>query len=276
MMQALIPRYKGRRGNLAARIGLDYAHLVRSHSSGPLVVCYHSVSDHWPHALAVTTRSFERQLRSLLLRGYRPVPADGLLGSSPRGLHVTFDDAFRDVLDVVSAMRTLGVEATVFASTSFADEGRVFDIPELADEAATHRERLATMSWDDLRELGALGFEVGSHTVTHAHLPELGDEELDRELVDSRARIQDELGRPCRLLAYPYGEHDARIQAAARRAGYDAAFALWAGSDLGNAYAYPRIDFYRRDSQLRARLKTSFLKPHASALLERMRTRYAS
>jgi peptidoglycan/xylan/chitin deacetylase (PgdA/CDA1 family) len=240
-----------------------------------LVLCYHSVSDEWEHALAVTRRAFERQLRSLLRRGYRPLDAADLVAGPRRGLHVTFDDAYRTVLEVVPTLRRLRLPATVFASTAFADGGRPLDVPELAAEVAAHPRHLETMTWDQLRGLAADGVEIGSHTVSHAHLTSLSDEELDRELRDSRARVADELGRPCRLFAYPYGEHDGRVQAAVRRAGYEAAFALADGADGQNVHALPRIDLYRRDSLLRATLKTSFVKPHGSALLARLRMRSA-
>jgi peptidoglycan/xylan/chitin deacetylase (PgdA/CDA1 family) len=238
----------------------------------PLVLCYHAVSDGWEHALAVTPRAFERQLRSLLRRGYRPLAAAGLLDGPRRGLHVTFDDAYRSVLDALPTLHRLGLPATVFVSTAFADAGgRPLDVPELAAEAAAQPDELATMSWDELRAVAGDGAEIGSHTVSHAHLPRLSDAELDRELGDARARVEDEVGRPCRLFAYPYGEHDERVQDAVRRAGYEAAFALAAGADRDNLHALPRIDLYRRDSLLRATLKTSFVKPHGSALLQRLR-----
>jgi peptidoglycan/xylan/chitin deacetylase (PgdA/CDA1 family) len=241
-----------------------------------LVLCYHSISDDWSHALAVTPRAFERQLHSLLRRGFKPVSSDELLTGRRRGLYVTFDDAYKDILDALPILERLGLPATVFASTGFAEDGRPLAVPELADQVAAFPERLATMTWDELRGLAERGFQIGSHTVSHPHLPQLSDAELDREFSDSRARIEDELGRRCHLLAYPFGEHDARVQEAARRSGYAAAFALWAGSSPANPYALPRIDFYRRDSLLRVTLKSSFLKPHASALLSRLRARSAA
>lgn len=233
----------------------------------PLVLCYHSVSDDWEHSLAVTPRAFERQVASLLRRRFRPVGAAGLLDAPRRALHVTFDDAFADIAGALEVLERLGVAATVFVSTGFAEDGRPLDVPELAAEAAAQPARLATMSWSRLREAAERGFNVGSHTVSHAHLTSLSDAELDRELSESRERIEDELGRSCTFLAYPYGEHDARVQAAVRRSGYEAAFALSEGAARQNRYALPRVDFYRRDSVLRANLKTTFVKPFASALL---------
>lgn len=237
----------------------------------PLVLCYHAVSDGWEHALAVTPRAFGRQLRSLLRRGYRPVAADGLLSGPRRALHLTFDDAYRSVLGALPTLRDLGLPATIFVSTGFAEEGRPLDVPELAAEAAAHPDELATMTWDHVRDVAREGVEIGSHTVSHPHLTRLSDAELDTELATSRERVEDEVRRPCRLFAFPYGEHDQRVQEAVRRAGYAAAFALAAGADRANPYALPRVDLYRRDSLLRATLKTSFVKPHGSALLARLR-----
>ena len=242
----------------------------------PLVLCYHAVSDGWEHALAVTPRAFGRQVRSLLRRGYRPLTADQLLDGPRRGLHVTFDDAYRSVLGALPTLRRLDLPATIFVATGFADAGgHPLDVPELAAAAAAQPDELATMSWDELRVVAQDGAEIGSHTVSHAHLPRLSDTELDRELGEARTRVEDELGRRCRFFAYPYGEHDERVQHAVRRAGYEAAFALSAGASRSNPHALPRIDLYRRDSLLRATLKTSFVKPHGSALLRRLRARSA-
>jgi peptidoglycan/xylan/chitin deacetylase (PgdA/CDA1 family) len=235
----------------------------------PLVLCFHAVSDEWDHQLAVRPELFETVVGGLLRRGFRPVAADGLAGGGRRALHVTFDDAYRSVWEAVPALERLGARATVFAATAFADEGRPLDVPELADAAAAHPEHLATMDWASLRELAERGLEIGSHTVGHPHLPTLSDEELDRELRDSRARCEDELGRPCRFLAYPYGEADPRVQAAAERAGYAGAFLLHGPSRPYRPFALPRVDIYRSDSPARARLKTSGLRELAWAVLDR-------
>jgi peptidoglycan/xylan/chitin deacetylase (PgdA/CDA1 family) len=222
--------------------------------SQPLVLCYHAVSDTWEHSLSVRPAAFERQLR-FLVRLYRPVTAAEILHARGRLLHVTFDDAFRSVDAALPALERLGVPATVFACTDLADEGLPLAVPELAADAAAHPEELATHPWERLRELADRGVGIGSHTCSHPHLPRLGDDELDRELRESRARLEDELRSPCRFVAYPFGDEDGRVRAAARRAGYEAAFALPGDVAAPDDFAVPRLGVWRRDTQPRLATK---------------------
>jgi peptidoglycan/xylan/chitin deacetylase (PgdA/CDA1 family) len=223
----------------------------------PLVLCYHAVSDTWEHLLSVRPRAFERQLKLMRARGYGAASADDVLAGRGRLFHVTFDDALRSVANALPILERLRVPATVFACTAFAENGRVLDVPELADEATAHPDELATMGWDELTELAERGIEIGSHTKTHAHLRELSDRELRAELRESRERLEDVLRRPCRFLAFPYGEHDERVRAAARASGYDAAFALPGRSLPWDPFALPRIGIWRQTGLVRAFFKIS-------------------
>ena len=220
----------------------------------PLVLCYHAVSDTWEHSLSVRPADFERQLRHVG-RLYRPVSAAELVHGRGRLLHVTFDDAFRSVDAALPALERLGVRATVFACTDLAGEGLPLAVPELAADAAAHPDELATHPWERLRELAERGVEIGSHTCSHPHLPRLGDDELDRELRESRARLEDEVRRPCRFFAYPFGDEDGRVRAATRRAGYEAAFALPGDVAAPDDFAVPRLGVWRRDTLPRLTLK---------------------
>jgi peptidoglycan/xylan/chitin deacetylase (PgdA/CDA1 family) len=226
------------------------------------------VSDTWPDELSVRPDALERQLRHLIERGYRPAAALDSVTNVARSLHVTFDDAYKSVANALPVLERLGVQATVFACADYADDGRPLDVPELARPLATHAEEMATMTWDELRDLIERGIEIGSHTLTHPHLPRLSDGELDIELGASRERFEDTLARPCRLLAYPYGEEDERVRVAARRAGYEAAFAIRPTAPQPDIFAIPRTDLYRRDGPVRARLKTSLVPRLPGRLLE--------
>ena len=223
----------------------------------PLVLCYHGVVEGEPQRLAVRRDVLERQLRSLLHRGWTPVGAGEAVEGTGRRFHVTFDDAYRSVVEVLPLLASLGVRATVFPATAFARDGRAFDVPELRDDARSRPDAFATMDWDALRAVAASGVEIGSHTVTHPHLPQLPDDELDRELRDSKAELEAELGARCRWLAYPYGDHDERVRRSARLAGYEAAFAV--GGRAGDPFASPRLAVYRHDTWAGFRLRTSTL-----------------
>jgi len=109
------------------------------------------------------------------------------------------------------------------------------------------------MSWEELLGHADRGVLIGSHTVSHAHLTQLSDDELRRELNDSKAEIEDRLSRVCSDLAYPYGEHDERVRLAARGAMYERAYAL--RRPRGGDYALPRLDLYRRHSVPRTLLR---------------------
>ncbi len=64
----------------------------------------------------------------------------------------------------------------------------------------------AMLTWDDLREMARDPLvTIGAHTITHRRLARLDDASAHRELAGSRARLEQELDRPVRHLAYPYG-----------------------------------------------------------------------
>jgi peptidoglycan/xylan/chitin deacetylase (PgdA/CDA1 family) len=225
--------------------------------SSSLVLCYHALSDDWPDPLAIRPAAFERQLRALRRRGYRPAPLDEILQAGGRRFHVTFDDAFTSVLHALPILESLRVPATIFVCSGFADDGRPLLVPELVDRASAFEDELATMDWDLLRDVAERGVEIGSHTVSHAHLTRLSDPELESELRESRERLEANLGRRCRYLAYPYGEEDSRVRKAARAAGYEAGFSLRPDDEPVDVYGVPRLDVYRRDGVVRFALKVS-------------------
>jgi peptidoglycan/xylan/chitin deacetylase (PgdA/CDA1 family) len=62
------------------------------------------------------------------------------------------------------------------------------------------------MSWDELRELVRDPLvTIGAHTRGHYALAKLSEGEARAQMADSIARIENELGRPCRHFSYPYG-----------------------------------------------------------------------
>jgi len=224
--------------------------------SRPVVLCYHAVSADWPAQLAVTPERFEQQLRLLVRRGYRGATFAQAL-SAKKALAVTFDDGMRSVLDrAAPILRGLGLPATVFVPTDLVGREGPMSWPGVERwHGGPHERELVALGWDELRALHAEGWEIASHTRTHARLIRLGDAELREELEGSRARLEAELGEPCRTLAYPYGEADERVIEAARAAGYYAACGLPTSFERASRLAWPRTGVWRGDGPFSFRLK---------------------
>jgi heparosan-N-sulfate-glucuronate 5-epimerase len=225
----------------------------------PLVLGYHAVSDGWPSELAITPDALRRQLEHLLWRGYRGVTfSDLVAGDCPaKPLAVTFDDGYLSVYEnAMSILKEFGIPGTIFVPTQLIGTEPVAAWKGLEHWSGTqYEDELRLLDWERLREMRDEGWEIGSHTCTHARLPALDDTRLASELADSRISCGEQMGEPCRSLAFPYGAYDQRVTAAARNAGYAAAATLRPGPLT--PYCWPRIGLYRGDGDLRYMLKVS-------------------
>jgi peptidoglycan/xylan/chitin deacetylase (PgdA/CDA1 family) len=108
---------------------------IRAH-----VLCYHAVSETWPDELAIPPDLLVNQTRKLLRRGLVPGSADDVLAGR-RVLHVTFDDAYREVGRVLPHLTQLGLSVTIFACAALAEDGGPFDVPELTERTRGSRTR---------------------------------------------------------------------------------------------------------------------------------------
>lgn len=236
-----------------------------------LVLCYHAVSESWPVDQAVAPAALREQVELLLTAGYRPMTlADSLASGEGRALAVTFDDAYRSVLDVaLPVLQELGVVATVFVVTDFADSGRPL-VWEGIDRWAggPHAAELEGLTWSDLDVVRRAGWEVGSHTRTHLRLTSLGDQALADELRASKRSCEEALGAPCVSLAYPYGDVNRHVVQAVGDAGYRYAVTLPGYPHRAEPLSWPRVGVYRMDSLRRFRTKVS---PGVRAVRRRIR-----
>jgi peptidoglycan/xylan/chitin deacetylase (PgdA/CDA1 family) len=237
--------------------------------SDVLVLCYHAVSPRWTADLSVTPEAFERQLKLLVGRGYRGATFHDAVtgpGGDPT-MAVTFDDAYLSVLELAKPiMDALGLVGTVFVPTDYPERDAPMAWPGIDQWlGGPHEQELRPMTWEQLRGLADQGWEIGSHTCSHPHLTELDNDSLDRELIVSRTACERHMGRPCLTIAYPYGDYDGRVSAAAGRAGYQAACTLPARFHEARPLEWPRVGVYYGDDMRRFRMKVS-------PLMRRLRT----
>jgi peptidoglycan/xylan/chitin deacetylase (PgdA/CDA1 family) len=226
-----------------------------------LILCYHAVDPAWPADLCVTPAALERQLAELARAGYRGAGFSEALGDRHGGrvVVITFDDSYRSVLELAKPLLDrYDFPGTIFVPTDWAGEQRPMRWDGIDQWLGTpHEPSLRALDWQELGALANAGWEIGSHTCSHPHLPALDDRSLTRELAASKALIEEQLRRPCTALAYPYGEVDARVQAATQRAGY-----RWAGTiprvlAPAQPLLWPRVPIYHGDDLRRFRMKVS-------------------
>jgi peptidoglycan/xylan/chitin deacetylase (PgdA/CDA1 family) len=226
-----------------------------------LVLCYHAVSPSWTATLSVTPDALERQLSLLIRRGWRAATFTDAVLDPPaaRTMAVTFDDAFASVRVLGQPiLDKLGIPATVFAPTAFMARRQPLNWTGIYQWLGTPQAgELAAMDWDDLGALIDRGWEIGSHTRTHPHLTALDDQALDIELAVSRQECAEHLGRPCRSIAYPYGDVDHRVGDRARATGYLAGAELSSSLRPGGQHRWPRVGIYHGDGTGRFKLKVN-------------------
>ena len=228
--------------------------------SDSLVLCYHALSDDFPVGFSTRPALFEAHLHWLRRLGYHGVTfSQAVNGAGRRAVAITFDDAYRSVLDRgLPILDRIGWPATVFAPTDFIGSPGPMSWPEIQPWiGGPHEHELLALDWDSLRELADRGWEIGSHTCSHPHLTLIDDGRLADELDGSRERCEEALGRACTTLAYPYGDVDDRVVRAADRARYHAAAALPARPHPAQLLEWPRVGVYAKDGLPRFALKAA-------------------
>lgn len=116
------------------------------------------------------------------------------------------------------------------------------------------------MSWDEIRQIEAAGFVIGSHSVSHNSLATIADLNIIRyELEESAKRIKEETGNGCEVISYPLGSYDDRVKKIAAETGYKAGLAVNYNKydpQKQDMYEIPRIELYS-ESWLKTKLRLS-------------------
>jgi peptidoglycan/xylan/chitin deacetylase (PgdA/CDA1 family) len=178
---------------------------------------------------------FRRHLRQLAQEGYRTIDlaeVAALLARGeplvPKAVAITFDDGFRDFhTEAFPALQEHRFTATVFLPTAFIqDERRSFKGAEC-------------LTWREARQLCQAGIQFGSHTVNHPRLADLDWQAIERELRDSKDRMEERLGKTVSAFAYPfaYPQNDRAFAGAFRSLLMRTGYTCCATTEIGRVKA---------------------------------------
>jgi peptidoglycan/xylan/chitin deacetylase (PgdA/CDA1 family) len=236
--------------------------------TGLRVLGYHSVST-LSNELSLAPDRFRSHMAALASSDLVPVPLAGDLSDVTAGRHVavTFDDGYRDLLDVAPLLERLQIPATVFVCSGVLDGEASF---------TWYREQPPLLRWDDLRHLLARGWiRVGAHTRTHPILPLVDEATAREEIAGSKADIEERLQVPVEAFCYPGGLFGDREVALVAAAGFRYACTCEPGTNDAStdSLRLRRTMIDRRDGSIDFRAKIAGRLDRPSRLRARVRAR---
>jgi peptidoglycan/xylan/chitin deacetylase (PgdA/CDA1 family) len=188
-----------------------------------IVLCYHVVESPADTIFTISRETFRQQLDYLESTGFNIVPlahvhdyVNGKRASlPPNPVVITIDDGWRCTYsEFYPEMKKRGLPFTAFI------------YPNIIEKTAY------ALTWKQVREMSDDGVDIQSHSMTHPFLtrrrhgsmgPSKYGSWLESQLVESRKILEAKTGKKVRYLAYPYGDYDATVADASKRAGYSAA-----------------------------------------------------
>ncbi len=232
----------------------------------PRVLMYHMVAPYKTGAkynkLRVPPERFARQIEHLARNGWTFIFASDLASRSPlprKSVCITFDDGYADnLLAAEPVLARHNARATLYLVGDLADT-RGWSSKKKAHHTDDELASEPKLTDDQIRALLATGrWELGGHTITHAHLPSVNDDDARREIGQARRDFPERFGVPPPTFAYPFGHFEARHAGIVRDAGFVAAFTASPGiapHPAPDAFAIPRIKVSGKDSMLAFRLR---------------------
>lgn len=231
---------------LIARENMRCFAQVRAVNCSLRVLNFHDLGTRASNDRACTrypTDLFQSFLRLAHSRGWRTVALSSAVEKLQRGealpaytFSLTFDDGYESFYSIaMPLLLELGFTATLFVNAGEGPSGDSNSLQTLHG--------LDMLTWAQLRDICANGFEVGSHGRLHEDMRELSDTQLLGQLHGSKAALETHLNTPVTSFAYPYGRQDHRVREATQTY-YQLAFTdeLAVIEGTSNPFELARID----------------------------------
>jgi peptidoglycan/xylan/chitin deacetylase (PgdA/CDA1 family) len=190
------------------------------------ILCYHNFNPTVPGSMTLTPQRFESQIKWLKENGYTIIPLKEAVEYlqakrstlPPKSVVITVDDGWQSVYKyLLPIVQKYHIPVTLFIYPQTISVGK------------------NAMTWEELKDLQKIGlFDIQGHTNWHPNFKQekrkrsAADYEkfVQAQLVNSKKILEEKLGTPVTLLAWPFGIYDAYLEQAAAKAGYEMAFSI--------------------------------------------------
>ncbi|NCB96813.1 MAG: polysaccharide deacetylase family protein [Bacteroidia bacterium] len=166
--------------------------------------------------------------------------------------HLSFDDGFRNnYTNAFPILKKLSIPAIFFVPSALISASYE-DTKTYCLDTAKYGAVIEMMHWEDLQEIRSIqGFEIGSHTRTHARFSDISRNIslLQSEICGSKTDLEKNLDFECKYISWPFGcisDVDEESLRMVMDCGYIACFGAFRGSvkvGLTSVYSIPRHHF---------------------------------
>lgn len=178
------------------------------------ILKYHYIAQHPSNELYLEPELFDQQMKYLSDNGYHSITFaqlnDHLLRGTPlpsKAIIISFDDGYYNMYtNAYPILKKYGFVGSFGIITG-----------KVQVKAGTR----VYMNWGEIQQMSAAGMEMVSHTVNHKELQKLNDAELTAELRDSKAVLEQKLGKPVKTVIYPSGGVSDAVVKKAKLLGYE-------------------------------------------------------
>ena len=192
---------------------------------------------------SVTISQLQEHIKELSKEKYNVKPLDLIVdtiindGQLPKNvIGISVDDADRSFLTTGwPAFKEKNFPVTLFVNTS-----------------TIVKNNKNYLNWDEIRKLKSEGVNIGAHSHTHDHMPDLTIEQVKKEIETSNKIFLRELGEIPSLFAYPYGEANQEIIDLLKLYKFKVAFGQHSGviNETSNMYYLPRFSLNEKYGEI--------------------------
>jgi len=120
--------------------------------------------------------------------------------------HLSFDDGFRNIfLNALPTLRDQNIPAIIFVPTDIISTDYEMSKYYWSNNSS-YNDVIEMMTWQDICEADSWGFEIGSHTKTHARFSKISKSNatMKNEILGSKLDIENEIGKECKYISWPF------------------------------------------------------------------------
>lgn len=174
------------------------------------IIYYHDIHSDVAHtSMSTPLELFKSHIRVVQEEGYKIVDK---LSNDKKEILITFDDGFRGLYENFSYFLEHHIPVKIFLIVDYLGKPGYLTLEEVTE----------------LLQTGLV--TIGSHTLSHRNLDELSDEEIMKELGESKQQLEEMFGIVVDEICYPRGRFNSKVIDLVKENGYRLQYSCLPGS----------------------------------------------